>query len=94
MTIALSGSGAAPVVHSISLTWGASTSSVIGYNVYTSSHAGGPYTKVNSNPSASLNYSDTNVVSGQSYYFVVTAENSSGMESAYSNQAVALIPQS
>jgi hypothetical protein len=92
MTIALSGSGAAPVVHAISLAWTASTSSVIGYNVYTSSQAGGPYTKMNSSPSASLSYSDTNVVSGDSYYFVVTSENSSGVESAYSNQAMALIP--
>jgi hypothetical protein len=92
LTIALSGSGAAPVVHSISLAWGASTSSVVGYNVYSSSQFGGPYTKVNSSPSAALTYSDTNVVSGQSYYFVITAENSSGVESAYSNQATALIP--
>jgi hypothetical protein len=92
IVIALSGAGAAPVVHSVSLTWAASASTVVGYNLYSSSHSGGPYTRMNSSPTASLSYSDTDVVSGDTYYFVATAVDSEGTESVYSNQAVALIP--
>ena len=92
MTIALSGSGAAPVAHSVSLAWVASTSSVVGYNVYGSSQSGGPYTRVNSSPISSVTYTASNLVSGDSYFFVATAIDSAGLESTYSNQAEALIP--
>ncbi len=91
-TIALSGIGAAPASHSISLSWQPSSSSVVGYNVYESSQSGGPYTRMNSTPSPSTSYSDTNVVSGDTYYFVTTAVDSAGVESVYSNQAVAVVP--
>lgn len=91
-SIALFGSGAAPVTHSVSLSWQPSTSSVVGYNVYEATSSGGPFTKLNSAPTASTTYSDTSVVSGDTYYFVTTAVDSSGDESPYSNQAVAVIP--
>ncbi|HEY2120989.1 MAG TPA: choice-of-anchor D domain-containing protein [Candidatus Acidoferrum sp.] len=91
-SIALSGSGAAPVTHSVSLSWQPSTSSVVGYNVYEATSSGGPFTKLNSTPTASTTYSDTSVVSGDTYYFVTTAVASSGDESTYSNQAVAVVP--
>ncbi len=91
-SIALSGSGAAPVIHSISLSWQPSTSSVVGYYVYESSQAGGPFTRMNSSPCPVTTFSDTNVVSGDTYYFTTTAVDSSGMESAHSNQVAALVP--
>jgi hypothetical protein len=37
-------------------------------------------------------YVDNNVQNGQGYYYVVTAVNSSSEESAYSNEAVAVVP--
>ena len=43
--ISLSGTGAA-ASYSTSLSWTASTSSVIGYNVYRGTTSGGPYTKL------------------------------------------------
>jgi hypothetical protein len=92
LVIALSGTGAAPLVHFVSLNWAASTSTVVGYNLYSSSQSGGPYNRMNSSPTASLTYFDTDVVSGDTYYFVATAVDSEGTESVYSNQAVALIP--
>jgi Abnormal spindle-like microcephaly-assoc'd, ASPM-SPD-2-Hydin len=92
LTIALSGTGAAPVSYSVSLSWQASTSSVAGYNVYVASQSGGPYTRVNSSPVISTSYSDTNVLAGDTYYFVTTAVDSAGDESAYSNQVSALLP--
>jgi large repetitive protein len=91
--IALNGTGTAPIQHSVSLSWVASTSStVVGYNVYRSTVSGGPYTLLNSTPNAGLNYTDMAVTAGQTYYYVVTAVDASGMESAQSNQASAVIP--
>jgi fibronectin type 3 domain-containing protein len=37
-------------------------------------------------------YTDSNVQSGMSYYYVVTAVDGSGNESTFSNEAVAGIP--
>jgi fibronectin type 3 domain-containing protein len=91
LTISFSGTGVV-VTHSATLTWTASTSVVVGYNVYRSSISGGPYTKLNSSIDASTSFIDTSVVSGQTYYYVVTAVDSNNVESAYSNQVTATIP--
>jgi len=90
LTIPLSGTGV--VTHSAALTWTASASVVSGYNVYRSSVAGGPYTKLNSSLDAGTTFTDSSVSSGQTYYYVVTALDSNIMESVYSNQATAVIP--
>ncbi len=93
---AFSGTGtqaAAPAVqHSVNLSWGASTSTVIGYNVYRGTVSGGPYGKLNSTPQAATTYSDSTVQSGTTYYYVVTAVDDNSVESAYSNQATAVVP--
>ena len=78
--------------HSATLTWTASTSVVVGYNVYRGSTSGGPYTKLNSSLDASTTFTDSSVLSGQTYYFVVTAVDSNNVESAYSNEVTATIP--
>jgi len=78
--------------HSVDLSWKASTSSVTGYNVYRGTTNGGPYSKINSSLITSLNFSDTSVNSGNTYYYVSTAVDSAGAESSYSNQASAQIP--
>ena len=87
-------SGAGTTIqHTVDLSWIASTStSISGYNVYRSTSGTGPYTKVNSALDASLTFSDGTVQSGQTYYYVTTAVNSSGQESGYSNQVQAVIP--
>ena len=77
---------------SVALTWTASTSPVVGYNVYRSANSGGPYTELNSSLISSTNYTDLTVQSGLTYYYVSTAVNSQGIQSAYSNQAVATVP--
>ena len=87
MTIAIAGGS-----HSVSLSWTASTSTVVGYNVYRGTVSGGPYTLLTSSPVAGTTYTDLAVASGQAYYYVVTAVNSSGTESVYSNQASATVP--
>ncbi len=78
--------------HTVALSWGASSSQVMGYRVYRSENSGGSYSPLNGTAVAVLNYSDSTVASGSTYYYVVTAVDSSGTESAYSNQATAVIP--
>jgi hypothetical protein len=92
MSIAFSGSGITPSIHSIDLSWTASTSTVVGYNVFSASQTGGPYTRINSCPMSVTNFSSANAVSGQSYFFVTTAVDASGAESANSNEAITIIP--
>ena len=89
----LTGIGIAPLAHSVALSWNASTSTnVVGYNVYRGTVSGGPYAQINSALNASTNDTDTTVQSGRTYYYVVTAVDSNGSESAFSNQVQAVIP--
>jgi hypothetical protein len=90
--IALSGTGVQAASHSVTLNWVASTSTVSGYNVYRSTTSGSGYSKLNSSLVPSVTYTDSSVQSGTTYYYVVTAVNSSGEESSDSNQATAVIP--
>lgn len=91
--IALSGTGTASSQPYVTLSWVASTSSVVGYNVYRGTVSGGPYSsKLTSSPVATLTFTDSSVVAGQTYYYVVTAVNSSGVESADSSPASATVP--
>jgi len=91
-TETLTGSGTQASQHSVALSWDASTSQVIGYNVYRRVGSSGSYTKLNSSVNATTSYTDTSVQSGQTYDYVTTAVDSSNVESAYSNQATAAIP--
>ena len=86
------GNAAGTIQQSVMLTWVESTSSVVGYNVYRGAQSGGPYTRINSVLEASTSYVDYTVQSGCTYYYVVTAVDSNGLESAYSNEVVAVIP--
>jgi hypothetical protein len=84
----LSGTG----IHAVSLSWTASTSTVAGYNVYRAGQSGGPYTLLNSALLTGTTYADATVQAGQTYYYVVTAVNSAGLKSQYSNQVQAAVP--
>jgi len=78
---------------SVVLTWSAGPSNnVAGYNVYRATAPAGPFTKLTSVPTTNVSFTDITVISGQTYYYVVTAVDASGLESAYSNQAPATIP--
>ncbi len=81
------------VQHSVSLSWAASTSTVVGYYVYRSTQTGGPYTRISTSTDPSTLFTDSAVSRGQSYHYVVTAVDNSGLESPYSNETVAQIPQ-
>lgn len=86
-----SGTGVQTVQHSVSLNWNPDTSTVQGYYVYRGGQNGGPYAKISSLLPGTT-YTDTNVVSAQTYYYVVTALGTNSVESGYSNQATAIIP--
>jgi hypothetical protein len=92
MKISLSGSGISAAAHSVTVSWTASTSAVVGYNVYRSTVSGGPYTKINSVLESSTDYVDTAVTAGAKYYYVVTAVNSAGVEGSASAQVSATVP--
>jgi hypothetical protein len=93
MVQSVTGAGISAPQHNVSLTWSASTSSnVVGYNIYRATVSGGPYTLINSALDTSTSDTDTTIQGGQTYYYVVTAVDSTGAESAYSNQTTAVIP--
>jgi predicted phage tail protein len=91
--VALTGTGVqAAVQHSATLSWVDSDSTVAGYNVYRSTVSGGPYAKLDSALVAATTSTDTAVQAGQTYFYVVTSVDTSGLESAYSSETSATIP--
>jgi len=87
------GTGVQGAQHTVNLSWTASDSNVVGYNVYRGTQAGGPYnTRLTGSPIAATSYTDSSVQSGATYYYVATAVDGSGQESIYSNEAPAVVP--
>lgn len=94
VTIPLSGTGVTPLQHSVDVSWlASSTTTVQAYNVYRSTVSGGPYTRVSPAVSPTgLLFTDSTVVSGQTYFYVVTAVDSNSMESIASNEVSVAVP--
>ena len=93
LIVSLTGKGSSPPPPpSVTLTWDGSGSPVTGYNVFRGNVSGGPYAQINSALDPNTLYEDNNVTSGKTYYYVTTAVNSSGEQSAYSNEVQAIIP--
>ncbi|MCJ7778690.1 MAG: hypothetical protein MUP16_10290, partial [Sedimentisphaerales bacterium] len=63
-----------------------------GYNIYRSITSGSGYAKINTSLRTSSDYNDTSVTNGTTYYYVVTAVDTSSNESGYSSQ-VSAMPQ-
>ena len=78
--------------HTVQLNWNASTSAVVGYRVYRCESSGTWYTPLTGEAFDGLTYADTSVASGATYYYVVTAIDAAGDESAHSNQVKAVVP--
>jgi fibronectin type 3 domain-containing protein len=66
------------------------SANVVSYNVYRTFTSGGYYGLVGS--TAALIYTDSDVQSGVTYYYCVTAVDDQGRESARSNEARASVP--
>ena len=80
------------VGHVVSLSWTASTTVGVTYNVYVSAVSGGPYVRINTSPISVLTYQDLNTISGNTYYYVATAVDLSGNESVNSNETSVTVP--
>ncbi len=78
--------------HSVALNWTDADSGIAGYSVYRATQSGGPYSKISSSLVLQATWSDGSVQSGHTYYYVVTAIGTSGVESAYSSEVAAVIP--
>ena len=75
--------------NSVSLDWDDNTEfDLHSYNVYRDTTSGGPYTQIASDIPAS-SYVDSTGVNGTTYYYVVTAVDTSSNESGNSNEASA-----
>ena len=91
------GNSAAQPQRPIVLTWKASTSVGVKYNVYRSAAKGeclkiksANCQKLNVSPVASTSYTDNTVQPGQNYFYVAKAVDSGGKESNPSNEAQAV----
>jgi fibronectin type 3 domain-containing protein len=75
----------------VDLSW-ASVPNTVSYNIYRGTASGGPYTLLNSISAAGgAIYSDNSAVATNTYFYVIRAVNSSGVESSNSNEAGALM---
>ena len=81
-----------PVQHTVHLTWNPSNSAVAGYRVYRSTSSNSGFQLITSSLVSSTSHDDATVDSGTTYYYAVTAVDSSGVESPDSNQATAVVP--
>jgi centrosomal CEP192-like protein len=86
LVIPLTGTGTV-AQYSVNLFWN-SSSGVEGYNLYRSTAANGTYSRINSTLDSATAYTDSSVVSGQTYYYAATSVNSSGQESNRSTPPV------
>jgi hypothetical protein len=81
-----------PVTHSVSLSWNSSANPrIVSYSVYRSMVRGTSYGLLASAIDAAT-HNDQGVQSGTIYYYVVTAVDDAGHESAYSNETRVTIP--
>jgi hypothetical protein len=93
VVVPLSGTGLA-TGHQVDLTWdaaAASSSPVTGYHVYRSIGSAAAVL-LNTAPAATTSFTDTTVVSSNSYNYVVKSVDASGSESVASNQIQLAIP--
>ncbi len=91
LQIPLSGNGINGANHSVTLSWQPSTSSVVGYLVFRGASAGS-LNPLNSSPVSSTSFTDTSVVTGQTYVYAVKSAGSGAMVSGFSNSVTVTVP--
>jgi len=93
LNISLSGTGTAPVQHSVSLAWDPSPSTnVASYVVYRRTGASGSFSKVGSTSNTVTTFTDTTVQGGQTYFYQVTCIDSNNLESNADGPVTATTP--
>jgi hypothetical protein len=88
----VTGTGVAQGSYSVSLSW-TGDATAVGYNVLRGTAESGPFHDINTALDSSTDYTDSTVVAGKTYYYVTTAVNAQGVQSAYSNVTEAVIPK-
>lgn len=78
----------------VDLRWEPGAEHIVGYNVYRGTKSGGPYSQINDSLVGSTDYTDTDVISGKTYYYVTTEVNEQGERSGFSNEAEVKVPTS
>ena len=77
--------------HRVTLTWQASPSPRVRYNVYRRDASGTPR-RINGAPVADLNYTDNYVQPGHTYFYTTRSINEGGVESHPSNEVRVDVP--
>jgi hypothetical protein len=88
------GKGTQAAGHAVTLSWRATASSVVGYNIYRGAAPKGPFTKINSGLHPTDSYTDASVQPGQTYFYMTTAVDKKGRESRFSNRVQVTLPNS
>ncbi len=92
LQIPLSGKGVSSAVqHSVTLSWQASTSRVIGYLIFRGA-AQGELRKLNPAVDSATTYTDKTVAGGTTYVYAVKSVGSNGADSSFSNQVTVTTP--
>lgn len=76
----------------VTLTWNASPSSGVTYNVYRSVVTGSCFTTKIASGITPLTYADSTVVAGTTYFYSVSAQNSGGESISCSNEVQIAVP--
>jgi fibronectin type 3 domain-containing protein len=93
-TITLSGTCTA-AFYTVNLSWNApstSTDPVAGYNIYRTLSDSSKYVLLNSSIDTDTSYADSTVMSGNTYGYITTTLDASGVESSPSNVFTVTIP--
>jgi Abnormal spindle-like microcephaly-assoc'd, ASPM-SPD-2-Hydin len=88
--VSLTGTGG-QAQYSVTLSWNASASEVVGYNLYRT-EPGGSYARLNTALITVLTYTDGSPQSGKTYSYAATSVDESHVESAFSNPVTVVIP--
>lgn len=92
LTIAVAGASQPTGQHSVLLSWTASSTSGVSYDVFRGIASGGEsMIPLNPSPVSGTTYTDSTVVAGQTYFYVATAVDSNG-SSGDSNEVEVTIP--
>ena len=76
----------------VTLTWNASVTPGVTYNVYRSATAGSCFTTKIATGVAVLNYDDPTVIPGSTYFYSVSAQNTGGESTSCSNEVQIAVP--
>jgi hypothetical protein len=92
-TVAVTLTVSAPTTSSATLTWAPVTdSTLVGYKVYEATASGAYGAALATVPAGTVTYQAKGLLAHTTYFFVVSAYDSAGLESSFSNEVSKIIP--